>query len=122
MLPIVDRNTMQVCDRNTIANGTPSSELMLRAAKGILDSYTWQGNTLIVCGLGNNAGDGYALATLMQKANLSCELLLLSNRFSEDAEYYFNLCKKQGITHTFWSGSLDFSSYTQIVDCIFGIG
>ena len=122
MLPIVDRNTMQVCDRNTIANGTPSRELMLRAAKGILDSYTWQGNTLIVCGLGNNAGDGYALATLMQKANLSCELLLLSNRFSEDAEYYFNLCKKQGITHTFWSGSLDFSSYTQIVDCIFGIG
>ncbi len=122
MLPIVDRNTMQACDGNTIASGTPSRELMLRAAKGIFDSYTWTGKTLIVCGFGNNAGDGYALATLMQKANLSCELLLLSDRFSEDGKYYFELCKEKGIAHTLWSGSFDFSSYTQIVDCIFGIG
>lgn len=122
MLPIVDRNTMQKSDRATIASGTPSQELMLRAARGIFDSYTWEGKTLIVCGFGNNAGDGYALATLMHKANLACDLLLLSDRFSEDGKYYFNLCKEKGIPHILWSGSFDFSPYTQIVDCIFGIG
>ena len=81
MLPIVDIKTMQESDRATIASGTPSRELMLRAAKGIFDSYTWSGKTLIVCGVGNNAGDGYALATLLHEANLSCEFLLLSDRF-----------------------------------------
>ena len=122
MLPIVDVKTMQACDRATIEAGMSSRELMLRAAKGILDTCTWKGKTLIVCGVGNNAGDGYALATLMNEANLACELLLLSERFSNDGAYYFNLCKEKGIVHTLWSGSFDFSPYTQIVDCIFGIG
>ena len=122
MLPIVNRRTMQESDRATIFAGTSSRELMLRAAKGIFDSYAWAGKTLIVCGVGNNAGDGYALATLMQQANLSCELLLLCDRFSEDGQYYFEACKEKGIPYTFWSGSFDFSPYHQIVDCIFGIG
>ena len=122
MLPIATVKTMQACDRNTIAKGTTSRELMLRAAKGILNSYPWVGKTLIVCGTGNNAGDGYALATLMQKNDLSCELLLLCDRFSEDGRYYFERCQEQGISHTLWSGFFDFSPYTQIVDCIFGIG
>ena len=122
MLPIVNVKTMQESDKATIASGTSGRELMLRAAKGILDSYPWQGTTLIVCGTGNNAGDGYALATLMQKANLSCDLLLLADRFSTDGQYYFDICKEKGISHTLWSGSFDFSPYSQIVDCIFGIG
>ena len=122
MLPIVTVKVMQESDQATIARGTSGRELMLRAAKGILDSYAWTGKTLIVCGTGNNAGDGYALATLMQEENLSCDLLLLSNRFSEDGQYYFDICKHKGINHTLWSGSFDFSPYAQIVDCIFGIG
>lgn len=122
MLQIVDVKTMQESDRATIASGTPSRELMLRAARRILQSYAWQDRTLIVCGKGNNAGDGYALAMLMQEKNLSCELLLLCDSFSKDERYYFERCKEQGIPHTFWSGFFDFSPYTQIVDCIFGIG
>ena len=122
MLPIVNIKTMQMCDANTIASGTSSRELMMRAAKGIFDSYSWMGKTLIVCGTGNNAGDGYALATLLQNANFSCELLLLANRFSPDGEYYFELCREKGISYTVWGGTFDFSLYDQIVDCIFGIG
>ena len=122
MLPVVDVKTMQQSDRATIESGTPSRELMLRAARGILQSYSWQDKTLIVCGKGNNAGDGYALAQLMQEKHLSCELLLLCDKFSEDGRYYFERCLEQGIPHTFWNGSFDFSPYSQIVDCIFGIG
>ena len=122
MLPIVNVKTMQESDSATILSGVPSRELMLRAARGIFNSYAWSGRTLIVCGTGNNAGDGYALATLIHQANLACDLLLLTNRFSSDGEYYFNLCKERGIAHTLWSGSFDFSLYNQIVDCIFGIG
>ena len=122
MLPIVDVKTMQQSDRATIESGTPSRELMLRAAQGILESYSWQDKTLIACGKGNNAGDGYALALLMREKALSCELLLLCDRFSEDGRYYFERCMERGIPYTFWSDSFDFSPYSQIVDCIFGIG
>ena len=122
MIPIVDVRTMQESDRATIASGTSARELMLRAAKGIFDCYDWSQKTLIVCGTGNNAGDGYALATLLHEAKRSCDLLLLRNRFSEDGEYYFNICKQKGIGYSLWNGSFDFSPYTQIVDCIFGIG
>lgn len=122
MIPIVDVRTMQECDRATIASGTSARELMLRAAKGIFDSYAWIGKTLIVCGTGNNAGDGYALATLMHKANLACELLLLTDNFSNDGQYYFDICRDLGVAHTLWNGAFDFSAYSQIVDCIFGIG
>ena len=59
---------------------------------------------------------------LMQEKNFACDLLLLSDRFSEDGKYYFDICKQKGIAHTQWNGSFDFSPYTQIVDCIFGIG
>ena len=122
MLPIVTKREMQEDDNATIASGTPARELMLRAANGILDSYAWEGKTLIVCGVGNNAGDGYALAMLMHKANLACELLLLTDRFSAEGQYYFDICKEMGIFHTLWNDSFDFSPYQQIVDCIFGIG
>lgn len=122
MIPIVNVKTMQESDRATIASGTSARKLMLRAAKGIFDSYAWSGKTLIVCGTGNNAGDGYALATLMHKANLACELLLLTDRFSNDGQYYFDICRDLGVEHSFWNGSFDFLSYSQIVDCIFGIG
>ena len=122
MLPIVDMQTMQQSDRATIARGTSARELMLRAAEGILNSYTWTGKTLIVCGTGNNAGDGYALATLLHRKNLASDLLLLTDRFSEDGQFYFDACRDLGIPFSFWNGTFDFSPYTQIVDCIFGIG
>ena len=122
MLPIITQRTMEQSDAATIARGISGRELMLRAAKGILKSYPWSGKTLIVCGSGNNAGDGYALAMLMHNAKLACELLLLSNRFSKDGQYYFDCCKEKRISHTIWSGSFDFSAYSQIVDCVFGIG
>ena len=122
MIPIVDVKVMQQSDAATIASGTSGRELMLRAALGIFDSYAWCGKTLIICGTGNNAGDGYALAQLMQGENIACDLLLLRDRFSEDGKYYFDICKDNGISYTFWNGSFDFAPYDQIVDCIFGIG
>ena len=52
---------MRESDAYTIANLVDSKELMYRAAMGIYNSAKWYGNIAIVCGSGNNAGDGYAL-------------------------------------------------------------
>ena len=61
MKKILSVNDVRLSDTQTIQSGTPSKELMYRAALGVYNSYTWNGNIGIFCGSGNNAGDGYAL-------------------------------------------------------------
>ena len=56
---------MSYCDRMTIENGVPSAQLMRRVAEKIFSSYKWQGRIYIICGKGNNGGDGLALAEIM---------------------------------------------------------
>ncbi|MDE6189773.1 MAG: bifunctional ADP-dependent NAD(P)H-hydrate dehydratase/NAD(P)H-hydrate epimerase, partial [Clostridia bacterium] len=56
---------MAYCDKMTIESGTPSLELMLRVAKAVYSSIRWQGKIYIICGKGNNGGDGLALANVM---------------------------------------------------------
>lgn len=122
MIPVVDVATMRQSDFDTIAGGTSGRELMMRAGEGIFQSYRWQGRTAIVCGSGNNAGDGYVLAILMTRKGYLCDIILLSDRFSEDGNYYFEQCRAMGITTLTAADAIDFSPYTQIVDCIFGTG
>ena len=66
---------MRAADRYTIEKGTPSSVLMKRAAQGIYEAYSgWKDHRiLIVCGSGNNAGDGYALAEILKNNGLEPE-------------------------------------------------
>lgn len=122
MKTVVSVKTMRESDARTIAGGISSKELMYRAGQGIFQGYAWKGKTLIVCGSGNNAGDGYVLAQLLHKAAISCTLLLLEDRFSEDGAYYFEQCRKMGIEIARYSASFSFEPYAEIVDCIFGTG
>jgi len=113
---------MRRADADTIAAGTPGRELMLRAARGIFGAFPWQGETAIVCGSGNNAGDGYALALLLKEAALPCRLFLLGDRFSEDGGYYRNRCLDAGIPEERCTGDTELTGFSQVVDCIFGTG
>ena len=122
MIDILSVENMRVSDANTIANKIPSKELMMRAAKGIFDSVRWNGPVAIICGSGNNAGDGYALATLLYDAGIDCSIILLGEKFSEDGRYYFERCTELGTDIVRWSKDLDLSVYRTVVDCILGTG
>lgn len=122
MQRVIDVQTMRHSEAIAIANGTPSRELMRRAGEGIFQSYPWKGPCAIVCGSGNNAGDGYVLAALLHDANIPCTVFLLSDRFSEDGSYYYEKCKEKGVQIQAFTSDTDFSVYTEIVDCIFGTG
>ena len=89
MQRVVDVKTMRESDAMTIRNGIPGRELMRRAGKAILESYPWQGPVAIVCGSGNNGGDGYVLAELLREQRIPVVVFLLSDRFSEDGRFYF---------------------------------
>lgn len=125
----VSVETMRRSDAYTIANLVSSKELMRRAGQGIYDAVceacggTWREPVAIVCGKGNNAGDGYVVANLLHEAGIECEIILLdANRFSDDGKHYFNLCQAKGIPTKTYSGDLEFTKYATILDALLGTG
>ena len=113
---------MRESDMATIAGGTSAVELMHRAGEGIFASYDWQGETAILCGTGNNGGDGYVLALLLTEKNIPCRLFLTEDRFSPDGRFYFEKCLAENIPVTLWQEGMTLDGYREIADCIFGTG
>ncbi len=122
MIPLITVQAMRESDAATIAAGTPGRELMRRAGEGIFNSFAWTGHTAIVCGGGNNAGDGYVLALLLHQKGLSATIIHVSDRFSADGEYYYRQCLDVGIPCVQFAEDLDLSPFNTIVDCILGTG
>ena len=122
MKQIVSVDLMRRSDLATIEAGTSGIELMHRAAMGVYNSVEWRGRIAIVCGSGNNAGDGYALALILKEKGYDSDIVLVSpDKFSKDGEYYYNKCKKAEISTLPWT-NCDLSSYKTIVDCMLGTG
>ena len=120
MIKIISCENMRKSDENTIKEGTPSKELMRNAGYQIFKSFNWYGNILIVCGSGNNAGDGYVLAKYLLEKNIVPTFYLIKDKFSEDGKYYFDFIKDKA--NIIISDKIDFNSFDIIVDCIFGTG
>ena len=118
---ILSVENMRESDKYTIENKVSSKELMFRAGKGIFESVNWNGNVCIVCGSGNNAGDGYVIATLLFEIGILPKIILLKDKFSANGRYYFDKCLSLGIPYSIYNGE-KFENFDIIVDCIFGTG
>ena len=77
---------------------------------------------LVVCGAGNNGGDGYACARMLRQSGARVQLLPLcpAEKLPPDAQRNAQICRKMGIPEL---GLEAFSrDYDAIVDGIFGTG
>ena len=105
--------------------GIPDFMMMENAALAIKQLI--YGNCLILCGKGNNGGDGYALARLLGN---SCKVFLykLAEPTAKEAQTQYQMCKKLGIKFVSHTQALDIMSAATkdtplfIVDCLFGTG
>ena len=122
MQKIVSSRVMRESDAYTCKNITDSKVLMFRAGKGIEESFDFKGKTAVVCGSGNNAGDGYVLAKLLFEKGYDVTILRLSEKFSSDGKYYFDMCTSLGVRALMCDENTDISEFDTIVDCIFGTG
>ena len=122
---------MRDADAYTIKNFVDSKELMYRAGEAIFYVGDWNigDKVLIAAGSGNNAGDGYVVADLLNIEGIEVEILLIKDKFSEDGKYYFNRCLQKDIKYTVLDENTDydtlrgkFDSYDYILDCIYGTG
>lgn len=121
MIRTVSVETMRNSDAWTIANKVPSKELMFRAGEGIFKAANWKAPVGIVCGSGNNAGDGYVVASLLHEAGIDCTIILLAEKFSEDGRYYYDRCVEQGVPVKLFA-DVDLKDYASLLDCILGTG
>lgn len=119
----VSVKTMRESDAYTIQNVISGRELMFRAAHGVYSSLSWEGKKVaIICGSGNNGGDGYALAGILAGHGVLPHIYRTSEKFSEDGLYYYKQALEMGVNAEMFSEGQDFSPYDILVDCILGTG
>lgn len=112
---------MRLSDAFTIKHFVPGLELMHRAAMGVFRAVSWSGPIAVVVGSGNNGGDGFALACILQAEGFSCTVFTVSEKLSADSAYYAEKARQAGIPITgYREGCL--SGFTMTVDCLLGTG
>lgn len=97
MKKIITKDQVRAVDLYTIASEPITSvDLMERAAKAFVAVFTSlvpsQYSIHVVCGVGNNGGDGLAVARLLKRKgyDLTISLIEFSDRFSPDCEANLN--------------------------------
>ncbi len=111
MLPVLDNRAMHEADRHTIEDlGVPGLVLMENAATGVVESlrqtFPDARRVLILCGPGNNGGDGLAASRHLANGGLDVRVLVFGdhNRLSPDAETNYRLAAAFGVDLTLVSG------------------
>jgi hydroxyethylthiazole kinase-like uncharacterized protein yjeF len=120
---ILSLEQMRACDQAAIASGTPGIELMNRAGQAVAKAVMarWpQGRVLVLCGPGNNGGDGFVAAHGLAQAGwqvslaLTCPLAALKG----DA----------AIAASHWTGGIEaindlsLDGVELVIDALFGAG
>lgn len=107
--------------------GIPGLTLMERAGRGAFEAlrrrWAGLGRLAVVCGVGNNAGDGYVVARLAREAGLAVEVLQLGDqaRLQGDAGLALQRwLNAGGQVQPFAAARLQ--SAELVVDAIFGTG
>ncbi len=121
MIDVVSVENMKASDSRKCQE-VSSLYLMYQAALRIYESFKWYGKILIVCGSGNNGGDGYALSSILKANNIESKILMASNKISDTSKYYYDICVKNNIEIIKYDDELQIEGYDIIVDAIFGIG
>jgi len=116
---------MREADLYTIEKiGIPSLVLMERAALQVVEKMEKENlnmsKVLVVCGSGNNGGDGYAIARLLFLKGISVDVYFAGNENSRSKENQ----QQQEIAEYYQIPKVDSleKEYSVIVDAIFGTG
>lgn len=121
-----DSDQMKNADSYTIHTlGIPSLELMERAASSCVDVLEEKkidlSNVLIVCGSGNNGGDGFAIGRILLHKGYSSKVLFAGKMESRS---------KETVTQMEWYleaggcvvNEFEPAEYTVLIDALFGVG
>lgn len=137
-MKVVTADEMRELDRRTIQEvGIPGAVLMENAGRGaarvLLENFRdfSRGPVAVVCGAGNNAGDGFVVARVLAEKRVAVQALLLAapERLQGDARLYFEVMRKLDVPfRSVGASGVDagvlgeWKAASCIVDAIFGTG
>ena len=110
----------------SVYNGVPSLELMEHAAQACVqvleDEKVDLSHVCVVCGSGNNGGDGFAIARILQNNRYSVETFCVGNpeHYTEETQEQMHRLQECGGKITYGMPQED--SYSVIIDAVFGVG
>ena len=117
--PILTAEQMRAAERQAIDAGTPETELMERAGRALAEAvrlFAGPRETLILCGPGNNGGDGYVAARYLAEAGYPVRVAALAEPDADAAKW----------ARAQWTGPVErFEDATEapiVIDCLFGTG
>ena len=123
---ILTAEQMKAADARMIEEiGIPSAVLMERAALQCVNAMKEEKvdleKALVVCGSGNNGGDGFTIARLLWEEGLEAEVVFVGKMESrtEETRRQMSILENLGI---FVGNSLPEKEYSVIIDAVFGIG
>lgn len=135
---LVKASEIKEMDRLSIHEiGIPGAVLMENAARGASRIFLEHfdpvegSHVIIICGRGNNGGDGYVMARYLSQAGLKITVLILSetDKISGDALTNLDIIKRMGIEikaapdYEAWAGiSASLAECDYIIDGILGTG
>ncbi|PRY84147.1 NAD(P)H-hydrate epimerase [Alkalibacterium olivapovliticus] len=108
--------------------GIPSVVLMERAAlsvtEAVLSEYDDNENFIVVCGTGNNGGDGVAIARLLHQSGKRVTLHVIGDLSKASEETHIQLIIARHLEMTISESDADLSEQKPaiIIDALFGIG
>lgn len=124
---LLNADQMKACDQATIEKfKVPSLVLMERAALAVrdvvLDRFPDARKILVICGSGNNGGDGYAAARLLNLAGRTADVLFVGkhDRRTEQTALQAEIFLRYGGREL--PDDTSFKGYDLILDALFGIG
>lgn len=125
---LVNSQEMKQCDQTTIEYyGVLSAVLMERAALAVFHEVTARFpkkkavRILVLCGAGNNGGDGFAVARLLHLAGYPVEVLspFDPEKMTAETRAQYRTVQKYGVpTVSVWPEA----AYDILIDALFGIG
>ncbi|ARV13931.1 NAD(P)H-hydrate dehydratase [Polaribacter sp. SA4-12] len=125
---IISANQTRKTDNNTIKKECISSlELMERASiafvNAIENSIYKDQKIAVVCGIGNNGGDGFAITRILQAKGYFAKAILIktTKNLSNDCKTNFNKLAEVTIIET-KDDLFDFKKFDIIIDALFGSG
>ena len=128
MKHVVTGEEMKERDTRTIEYlGVPSCVLMERAALSVAEVVRQKitdidsPRVLVVCGSGNNGGDGFACARILTLDGILTDIFFAGSpdHMTEETRRQYRIADKLGIRKT---DSPKYENYSLIVDALFGIG
>lgn len=128
-VPLPDAKQMRLIDRWAIdQQGVPSMQLMERAGEGVaraVEALCPDGPVAVVCGKGNNGGDGFVAARLLRERGRSVSVIALAGEAEMHGDALENLQRLRGqaphpLGSEAASAALEIASV--IVDALLGTG